>query len=165
MLVGDPSSVDHALNSDAALFEIVDPNRVSSMQRNVVDTPTSVMDMVPGMQVQKVGRSTAATTGVVMGELIGAASINYSASQYGFAGCVYFEPLFVVHGLGDIFSEGGDSGSLVTHVDSNGVRHAVGLVVAGCADNSAPGGKRSIILPLRPILNRFNVSLVAGHNI
>lgn len=164
MLVGDPSSVDHVMNSDSALFQIVNPNLVSSMQRNTADTPTSVMDMVPGMPVQKVGRTTATTNGVVLGEIVGATSINYSASQYGFAGSVYFEPLFVIHGLGDIFSEGGDSGSLVTHTDAQGVRHAVGLVVAGCVDNSAPGGKRSIVLPLRQILNRFNVSLVAGHN-
>lgn len=164
MLVGDPSSVDHTMNSDAALFEIVEPHRVSSMQRNFFDTPVSVMDMVPGMHVQKVGRSTAMTKGVVLAEMVGATSIAYSASQYGFSGSVYFEPLFIVHGLGDIFSEGGDSGSLVTHVDAQGIRHAVGLVVAGCLDNSAPGGKRSIILPLQPILNRFNVTLVTGHN-
>lgn len=44
------------------------------------------------------------------------------------------------------------------------MRHAVGIVVAGCTDNSAPGGKRSIVLPLRPILDRFKVELVSGHN-
>lgn len=164
MLVGDPSSVDHTQNSDAALFEVVEPTRVSSMQRSFFDTPVSVLDMVPGMRVQKVGRSTAMTNGVVLGELVGATNINYTASQYGFSGSVYFEPLFIVHGVGDIFSEGGDSGSLVTHVDAQGVRHAVGLVVAGCADNSAPGGKRSIILPLRQILERFKVTLANEHN-
>lgn len=164
MLVGDPSSVNHALNSDAALFQVVDAGKVSSMQRTSFDTPASVMDLTPGMQVQKVGRSTGLTGGAVLGELVGASGINYSAAQYGFSGSVYFEPLFIVHGHGDIFSEGGDSGSLVVHTDPQGVRHAVGLVVAGCADNSAPGGKRSIVLPLRPILNRFNVTLVTGHN-
>jgi hypothetical protein len=116
------------------------------------------------MQVQKVGRSTDLTSGGVLGEIVGATSIAYSASQYGFSGAVYFEPLWVVHGIGDVFSEGGDSGSLVTHVDATGRRHAVGLVVAGCADNSAPGGKRSIVLPLRQILDRLNVQLVATHN-
>jgi hypothetical protein len=164
MLVGDPSSVDHAMNSDAALFEIASLERVSSMQRGFYDTPQSVTDMAPGMHVQKVGRTTALTNGVVLAEVVGAMGVSYTASQYGFAGVVYFEPLFVVHGLGDIFSEGGDSGSLVTHVDAQGVRHAVGMVVAGCADNSAPGGKRSFVLPLRQVLNRFNVALVAGHN-
>ena len=100
-----------------------------------------------------------------MGEVVGATPISYVAGQYGFSGAVYFEPLWVVHGVGDVFSDGGDSGSLVTHVDAAGVRHAVGLIVAGCADNSAPGSKRSIILPLRSILNRLNVELVANHNV
>lgn len=165
MHVGDPSSIDHAQNSDAALFQIVNPAVISSMQRRHYDTPSSVMDLVPGMQVQKVGRTTDLKAGVVMGEVIGAMPINYAAGQYGFSGAVYFEPLWVVHGVGDVFSEGGDSGSLVTHVDAAGIRHAVGLVVAGCTDNSAPGGKRSIILPLRSILDRLNVQLVANHNV
>lgn len=165
MQVGDPSSIDHAQNSDAALFEIVDPRNISSMQRNHYDTPTSVIDLASGMSVQKVGRSTDLKSGVVMGEIVGAVNIGYAAGQYGFSGAVYFEPVWVVHGVGDLFSESGDSGSLVTHVDTAGRRHAVGLVVAGCADNSAPGGKRSIILPLRSILNRLNVQLVANHNV
>jgi hypothetical protein len=134
------------------------------MQRNHHDTPTSVMDLAPGMAVQKVGRTTDLTNGVVHSEVIGASPIGYSASQYGFSGNVFFEPLFIVHGIGDIFSEGGDSGSLITHLDAAGVRHAVGIVVAGCVDNSAPGGKRSIVLPLRPILHALQVTLVSVHN-
>lgn len=165
MHVGDPSSIDHAQNSDAALFQIVNPGSVSSMQRGHYDTPASVMDLAPGMPIQKAGRSTDLKSGVVLGEIVGAAAINYAAGQYGFSGAVYFEPLWVVHGVGDLFSDGGDSGSLVTHVDAAGVRHGVGLVVGGCADNSAPGGKRSIILPLRSILDRLNVQLVANHNV
>ena len=164
MMFGDPSSVDHTLNSDAALIRIMAPNAISSMQRNAYDTPVSVADLLPGMKVEKVGRTTGHTYGAVLGELFGAVSVNYVAGQYGFSGAAYFEQVFVVHGLGDVFSDGGDSGSLVTYVDDNGVRHAVGLVFAGCVDNSAPGGKRSFVLPLRPSLNRFNVSLVAQHN-
>lgn len=165
MHVGDPSSIDHTQNSDAALFQILNPAAISSMQRKHYDTPNSVTDLEPGMHIQKVGRTTGLKSGIVLGEIVGATAINYVAGQYGFSGAVYFEPLWVVHGVGDLFSDGGDSGSLVTHVDAAGVRHAVGIVVGGCADNSAPGGKRSIILPLRSILNRFNVQLVANHNV
>lgn len=164
MQVGDPSSVDHLLNSDAALFKITEPNRISSMQRGFFDTPTSILDLVPGMAVEKVGRTTGLKKGVVQGELIGAQSVSYSASQYGFSGGVFFEGLFLVHGVGDVFSEGGDSGSLVVHVDGAGARHAVGLLIAGYQDSSAPGGKISIVLPLRPILNKLGVTLVAAHN-
>lgn len=164
MQFGDPSGVDHTQNSDAALIKITSPNLISSMQRNFYDTPASVIDLQPGMQVEKVGRTTGHTHGIVLGELIGAVLINYVAAQYGFSGGAYFEGVFVVHGVGDVFSDGGDSGSLVTHVDANGIRHAVGIVFAGCIDNSAPGNKRALILPLRPILNRFNVTLLSQHN-
>lgn len=165
MHVGDPSSIDHTQNSDAALFQIVNPNAVSSMQRQYYDTPTSVMDLVSGMKIEKIGRSTDRKHGFVQGEVIGAVPISYAAGQYGFSGMVYFEPLWVAHGIADLFSDSGDSGSLVTHVDTVGIRHAVGLVVGGCADSGSPGGKRSIILPLRSILNRLNVELVANHNV
>ena len=165
MGIGDPTSIDHTQNSDAALIQIVTPQLISSMQRGHYDTPASVMDMVSTMQIEKVGRTTDRTRGVVMGEIVGAVAINYSASQYGFAGNVFFEPLFVAHGIGDIFSDSGDSGSLVTHIDAAGVRHAVGLVVGGGADNNAPGNKISLLLPLRPILERLQVSLVTGHNV
>ncbi|MFC4927855.1 hypothetical protein [Delftia deserti] len=164
MNFGDPSSVDHSLNSDAALFRIAAPGSISSMQRNLYDTPASVVDIQPGMQVEKLGRTTGHTIGYVTAELIGPSPVYYQAAQYGFNGNAFFENLFIVHGVGDVFSEGGDSGSLVTHLDANGQRHAIGIVVAGCTDSSAPGGKRSLVLPLRPILDRFNVTLVSQHN-
>lgn len=164
MQVGDPSSVDHLENSDAALFRIIDPSRVSSMQRNFYDTPDMVMDLIPGMDVEKVGRSTGLKKGKVLGELVGALSVSYSAAQYGFSGGVFFEKLFAVHGVNDVFSESGDSGSLVVHVDAHGQRYAVGLLIAGCQNSNAPGGKLSLILPLRPILNKLNVTLVSAHN-
>ena len=165
MVTGDPSSIDHTLNSDAALFKFTQSHLISSMHRTFYDTPTSVVDMIPGMLVQKVGRTTGLRAGKIHTEIVGASPVTYTAGQYGLAGTVYLEPLFVVHGDGDIFSDGGDSGSLVTHLDAAGVRHAVGIVVAGCVDNSAPGGKRSLVLPLRPILAKLQVTLVSGHNV
>lgn len=72
---------------------------------------------------------------------------------------------FVVHGIGDRFSDGGDSGSLVVHQDDVGVRHAVGIVVGGAADSSAPGGKISLIMPITPILEELGLTLVSNHNV
>lgn len=164
MLMGDPSSVDPTANLDAAVFRLLPNARLTSMQRNHYDTPAGVMDLVPGMQVEKVGRSSDLTTGVVHAEVIGALPIIYSAPQYSFSGLVYFEPLFILHGIGDRFSEGGDSGSLVTHVDAAGVRHGVGIVVGGADDAGAPGGKRTLVLPLRPILDQLKMTLVTVHN-
>lgn len=165
MLMGDPTGVDYIKNTDAAVFKLTQSQLVSSMQRDAYDTPSTVGDLVAGLSVDKVGRTTGHTRGVVQSEIVGAVPVSYSASQYQFNGVVYFEPLFIVHGVGDVFSEAGDSGSLVTTVDLAGQRHAVGIVVAGCDDSAAPGGKRTLVLPLRPILDSLQMTLVSGHNL
>lgn len=141
MAIGDPSSVDTTRNQDAAIFTIVNPDAVSSMQRDAYDTPTVIGDIVPGMQVEKAGRTSGFTRGTVLSEIVGPFSVNYKIDEYGFSGAIYFEPMFLVIGLGDRFSEGGDSGSLVTTLGVNGERSAVGIVVAGLQDNKAPGVK------------------------
>lgn len=164
MRMGDPSAVECTENSDAAVFQLVPDAPVSSMQRNYYDTPPNCMDLATGMVVEKVGRSSDRTIGVVRAEVIGPIPVTYSAPQYEFSGQVYFEPVYLVSGQGDRFSEAGDSGSLVTHVDGAGVRHAVGIVFAGCDDSSAPGQKCSFVLPLRPILERLQLSLLSNHN-
>ncbi|QKO20905.1 hypothetical protein [Rhodoferax sp. BAB1] len=165
MHMGDPTQVDAMANRDAAIFKIRDLSKISSMQQNHYDTPLGSLPLVAGMKVEKVGRSSERTEGVVQSKCVGPLPVTYSATQYNFSGSVYFEPIFVVHGIGDRFSEGGDSGALVTHVDANGVRHAVGIVVAGCADSSAPGQKISLIAPIQPILNEFGLTLVCNHNV
>lgn len=165
MLMGDATAVDYLSNTDAAVFQISAGAPISSMQRNHYDTPGSVATLVPGMSVQKVGRTTDLTSGVVLAELVGPLGISYAAPQYQFSGIVYFEPLFLVNGLADVFSDSGDSGSLVTHLDAHGVRHAVGLIVGGMDDSSAPGGKRSFVLPIKPILDRLAMTLVSAHNV
>ena len=118
------------------------------------------------MQVEKVGRTTGHTTGRVMGQIYGAHGIQYSAALYGFNGVVSFEPVFAIVGTGDVFSDNGDSGSLITAIDAaTGNRVAVGIVVGGRVDGSAPGGKTTIALPIQPILQALGVSLVSGHNV
>jgi hypothetical protein len=165
MQLGDPSVVDTVLNQDVAVFKIAQANLVSSMQQNEYDTPISAMALVPGMQVEKVGRTSGFTRGRVTTTVTGPLGVSYSASQYNFSGFAYFETMTVVHGLTDRFSDSGDSGSLVVHTDGNGIRHAVGIVVAGGEDSSAPGGKMSLIMPIQPILTRLGMSLVSGHNV
>ena len=83
---------------------------------------------------------------------------------YGFSGFVTFHQVFSVIGHGCAFSDNGDSGSLVTTLDSEGNRVAVGLVFAGRTDAAAPGEKTSLILPIKPILEALGVTLVTGHN-
>jgi hypothetical protein len=165
MLMGDPTVVNSQQNQDAAVFRIVDDALVSSMQQNFYDSPATAMQLQAGMEVEKVGRSSGHTHGRVVSQLMGPVSVAYTTPQYNFNGTVYFDGMYMVHGVGDRFSEGGDSGSLVVHTDAGGTKHAVGIVVAGGADNSAPGQKFSLIMPINPILALFGMDLVAGHNV
>jgi hypothetical protein len=89
----------------------------------------------------------------------------YAAPLYSFSSIVSFEPVFAITGQTDLFSDSGDSGSLITSIDQAGQRIAVGIVVGGMNDGSAPGKKVTIALPIRPILTGLGVTLVSGHNI
>lgn len=165
MVPGSADNINPLQNLDAAIFSILNDALVSSFQGNAYDTPIAVGPLTPGMDVEKVGRTTGHTRGRVIGQFHGAHPIFYSAAHYNFSGQVYFEPSFTIVGAPDCFSDSGDSGSLITTIDPNGQRIAVGIVVGGMSDGSAPGGKATVALPIEPILNGLNVTLVGGHNL
>lgn len=166
LVTGAPDNVDHKANRDAAIFRIVDPEVVSSFQGDEYDTPPTAAPIKAGMIVEKFGRTTGLTKGRVISEIFGAHPIHYNAQQYGFAGIVCFEPAFAIVGDSTVFSDNGDSGALVTTVDpTSGNRLAVGIVVGGMQDGSAPGKRTTIALPIEPVLAGFGVSLVTGHNV
>ncbi|CAM3264362.1 Peptidase S1 domain-containing protein [Sphingomonas antarctica] len=165
LVAGAADVVDPKGNSDAAIFSIRDEGLVSSFQGNAYDTPGAVDDLIDNMDVEKVGRTTGHTRGRVLGQLHGAFSVSYHATAYGFSGSVPLDPVFAISGAADLFSDSGDSGSLITALDANGQRIAVGIVVAGMADTTAAGGKITIALPIKPILAALQVTLVCGHNI
>jgi hypothetical protein len=165
MVAGSVDNVDPKTNQDAAMFRIANESLVSSFQGTFYDTPIATMDFIDGMEVEKVGRTTGHTRGRVIGQIFGAQTIQYSAALYGFTGHVSFDPAFSIVGQGDLFSDNGDSGSLITTLDGTGQRFAVGIVVGGKSDGTAPGGKSTIALPIAPILQGFGASLVSGHNI
>lgn len=163
---GEPDIVQHTKNTDAALFEILDESRVSSSQAGQYDTPSLVVDIDVDMEVEKVGRTTGHTTGVVESLVVGPFPVAYRSKTYHspdeqteFVGTVYFEPVLKVAGDRGPFSSNGDSGSLVVTTLADGQRAAVGLVFAGNKQGE------SWILPLRPILEGLGVSLVSNHNI
>ena len=115
------------------------------------------------MEVEKVGRTTGFQQGVIESEIVGPWPLTYKTVTYhspdevvNFVGTVFFEPVFLIRGRNGPFSQPGDSGSLVTAVNGQD-RRAVGLVFAG------RGNDASYMLPIRPILERFGVSLVSGH--
>ena len=166
MRVGSLGNVDFASNLDAAVFRIAEEANVSSMQGAAYDTPLAVLDPTEGMRVQKVGRTTRLTQGQIVSRELRPLDVSYHAQAYGFNGIIWFANVFAIHGDAAEFSKGGDSGSLIVAVDDAGkVLGAVGLVFAGGSDSSAPGGYRSSMLPLRPILEALNATLVGGHNV
>jgi hypothetical protein len=116
------------------------------------------------MIVEKVGRTTGHTKGTVRGQARGAFAIHYALTGvgYSFKSQVYFDPVFFVEGIGELFSEEGDSGSLVTALDGAGERHAVGLIVGGLKGPTGTG--YSVVLPVESILDALGVELVSGHN-
>jgi hypothetical protein len=166
MRVGSLGNVDFASNLDAAVFKIANETQVSSFQGDSFDTPLTVLDPVEGMLVRKVGRTTRDTQGQIIARELRPLDVGYNAQSYGFSGVIWFANVFAIHGDIGEFSKGGDSGSLVVAIDSAGtILGAVGLIFAGGGDSSAPGGYRSSMLPLRPILTALNATLVGGHNV
>lgn len=157
---GIPENIDVALNWDAAIFEIEDPTQVSSMQGTKYDTPETIIDIYGGMAVEKTGRTTGHTSGVVIGLNASPIPVGYNIKEYGISKTVFFDEAWIVEGAGDQpFSRPGDSGSLVIGLLPDGSRHAVGLVFAG---NEARN--QSFILPIQTIVNQLGVELVYGHN-
>lgn len=165
MVTGLPDQINADTNSDASLFKISNLVNVTSFQGNLYDTPVSAVELQCDMEVEKVGRTTGATLGRVHSIRLGYTAISYSAQLHNFNGVVYFKDMYVIIGHGDLFSTNGDSGSLITHKAADGTRYAVGIVVGGMDDVNAPGGKLSLALPIKPILESFNVELVTNLNI
>jgi hypothetical protein len=165
MRQGEPGTVPHQQNTDAALIRIADAAKVSSMQGVVYDTPATLLDPEPDMIVEKVRRTTGHQTGVIESEVVGPLPVTYQTTTYHspeeqvrFVGTVYFEPTYLIRGKSGPFSLAGDSGSLVTTVAADGTRAAIGLIFAGRSNES-------YMLPLRPILDGFGVKLVGNHGI
>lgn len=163
---GSVGNIDIAMNTDAAIFRIRDERQVSSMQGNGYDTPVLVADPVEGMRVAKVGRTTGHTRGRIVSRELRPAGVNYHAQSHRFSSLIWFGSVFTIHGASSEFSLGGDSGSLVIQIDENDQPiAAVGLIFAGGQDSSAPGGAKSLMLPLRPILASLGATLIGGHNV
>lgn len=164
MVAGDPALVDAANNCDAALFRISDGSSISSGQRAHYDTPTRILEPVEGMQVEKVGRTTDRTEGVIHSFVSGFQAVRYkqvvsisSDEELPINFVVSFPNVWLVKGKGRPFSQPGGSGSLIVARDAKKDRVAVGLLFAGDDDFT-------YMLEIGPILERFGVQLVGDHN-
>lgn len=163
---GSVGNIDIARNTDAAIFRINNTASISSMQGGAYDTPIQIADPVEGMRVEKVGRTTRHTRGQIVSRQLRPAGVGYQVQSHGFSSTIWFGSVFTIHGAGSEFSLSGDSGSLVVQVDDHGRPiAAVGLIFAGGPDSSAPGGAKSMMVPIRPILEALGATLVGGHNV
>jgi hypothetical protein len=164
---GDPSAIgNHKKNMDAAIFKIAVPDKHTSFQGNAYDTPATISEPEEDAPVQKVGRSTGHTRGTIESQLVGSQRVDYKMTAFhsaeentSFQGSVFYEPVFIVRGLGGSFAAAGDSGSIVITRPENGEPSAVGIVIGGDPVNDV-----TFILPLSPILAALSMELVSGYN-
>jgi len=168
MVLGEPGTVDHSRNTDAAVFALSNQSQVSSMQRDYYDTPETLAefsaDIETGTPVKKVGRTTGQTFGFVESLNVGPLALDYDIPTYHsaneavkFQGRVYFEPVYIIRGHDGPFSLKGDSGALVVTNSGEGVEGAIGLIFAGDVSENL-----SYMLPLAPILEELDMKLVSG---
>jgi hypothetical protein len=158
---GIPENVDIAINCDACIFKLTSPEKLTSFQGTYYDTPANDSEPLPGMTVEKVGRTTGLTRGTIVAQSASPVPVAYTVNEYGVRKNVFFERVYVIQTSdGQPFSRPGDSGALVVNVAPDGSRSAVGLVFAG---NEQRG--LSFILPLPEILGKLGLSIVSGHNV
>lgn len=157
---GLPGIVNADGNLDAAIFIVLDGNRISSMQRDRFDTPSRAVPIEVGMRVEKLGRTTGHSAGDVISEMVGYSAVNYSLDIIGGGRkIVYFDGVFGIKDAITTFSSPGDSGSLITTKLDSGERVAVGIIVAGSDDGVC------LALSIDRILSYFDAELVSGHNV
>jgi len=99
-----------------------------------------------GMSVRKCGRTTQATLGVITGVSV---SIRVS---YGPSGVALFRNQLQIRGVGSVFSQGGDSGSLVV---TAGTRQPAGLLFAG-------GGDVTFANPIGAVISAMGIRQFCG---
>lgn len=157
---GIPENIDISQNCDASIFAISDNSRVSSMQGSYFDTPDAIVEPEAGMRVEKVGRTTGRTTGTIVAESASPVPVAYTVPEYSVRKTVFFPKVYIVQGTAEtMFSQPGDSGSLVVGYKDDGTRVAIGLVFAG-----NPQRGLSFILGLPTIMGRLGLQIVYGHN-
>jgi hypothetical protein len=109
--------------------------------------PPVVPAPVLNMLVQKSGRTTQYRRGIV-----DAINVTLNVDYSPLGGIARFCRQFRVRGIGVIFSDRGDSGSLVTTLPAN---NPVGLLFAGNAANN-----QTFCNPIGPVLAAFGVTIV-----
>jgi hypothetical protein len=142
----EPIKFDGSVNTIDAAIAVTDVLRLgNSTPSNGYGTPKTAI-AVPDyyMRVQKYGRTTGLTKGMVWG-LNAAISVDYGSGQY-----AYFTGQIMIASISDSFSLGGDSGSLIVTDDEN--CNPVGLLFAGSSYFTYAN-------LIGPVLARFGVTV------
>ncbi len=135
---------------DAAYAEIT-PEAVSSWQGgdDGYDTPASTTRLSVGMSVKKVGRTTGLTHGIVESVVPDYLSIPYQCKK--FTATVWFQNIWMVKAVGDLFALCGDSGSLVVTED--------GMTTVGLLFAATKKGDYGYVIPIDSILESLQMQL------
>jgi len=135
---------------DAAIAQ-VEPGQVDPEIMFIGPISSTVATPVPGLPVQKMGRTTCLTTGVIQG-FFGHLKVNYSDTRK--PKLASFENQIVIVGIGGKqFGGPGDSGSLIVTRDPCPL--PVALLFAGSAD-----GSLTFANPISEVLDKLGVSMV-----
>lgn len=140
----EPIALDDQANFiDAAIAKIINKNDVRSAILTIGDVQQPPISPAMYQSVRKHGRTTGHTVGVIM-DL--AADIRVRFGQK----LANFEDQLAIQGVNGLFSQGGDSGSLI--VDAM-TRRPVALLFAG-------GGNQTFACPINRVLSRFDVDIL-----
>lgn len=143
---GGPNLVDAAL----ALVDddvTVDPAAHDGPVTAVVDP-----DAVRGL-VRKIGRTTGVTRGRISAFEVDGVPVGYGTGVFS------FDDQIEIEGVLGLFSDGGDSGSLIT---TEGDRLGVGLLFAGSATGGPGGTGVTYANPLAAVLRALDATLDGG---
>ena len=170
MSQGLPSMINIKNNCDLAIFNISNDDVVTSYQGkggDKYDTPIEFAKVKKRMKVKKWGRSTGFTKGIISNVITeGGESVDYNVISYFgpmnsqvFKGTIYYDTIYeITPTSGSPFSLGGDSGSLVVTNTPNNKEKVIGIIIGGSKE-------KSIVLPIKDILQKLNVKLLQGHKI
>lgn len=137
---------------DLALAAVDDPKLIGGNAVPEGELAGVVDDVLDGVDVAKVGRTTGHTTGVVTVVELDGVTVDYGDGRtFSFDDCIEVE------GDGRAFSDGGDSGSLV--YARHGL-HAVGLLFAGSTTGGAGGSGLTFCNPAAVALRTAAVTLL-----
>ncbi len=124
---------------DAALARPLDPASILPEIMNI-GLPTGTADIALGQQVQKMGRTTGLTQGLIQ-QIDVTVNVDYNGQMVQFADQVFASSM----------SRSGDSGSAILDMD----KRVVGLLFAGSE-------RVTILTPIERILSAFNVDVVTA---